>query len=194
MTWLNNDVVQITANYALDGEPMSCVFHYELQQDSDATEILTEFDNIVAAGMRSVQSSSLQWTSLKMKNITNGASEAELTYNPPSTGVRPGEYLPTYSAYGFKLVRSTTATDSGAKRVGGCAESDVQGNVPEASVVPALQALATIFATPVAFPVGGGDMVPIIYRAPSGPDPEVRNVVQSGLFMRMTTQNSRKKY
>lgn len=193
MSWLNNDVVQITCNYTLDGEAMSNVFYYELQQDSDETEILTQFDTEVASNIRSVQSSSLSWQSIKMKNVTNNASEAELTYNPSPIGVRAGEYLPGFSAWGFKLVRSSTATNNGAKRIGGIAESDAQGNVPVAAVVPALEALGTILATPVTLPSVTGDMVPIIYRFPTGTDPEVRNIIQSGIFKRITTQNSRKK-
>jgi len=194
MPWLNDDVVEITSNYILDGEPMSNIWKYELQQDSDATEILTQFDNVIGAAIRSIQSSSLSWVNLTMRNLTDGASEAELTYNPQPAGARSGEFMPTFTAYAFKLVRSTNLTGQGQKRIGGCAESDVQGNLPAAPIIPSLNTLAGLIGSPISLPSVTGDMVPVIYRPAIGLEPVKVNVVQSALFTRISTQNSRKKY
>lgn len=194
MPWLNNDIIKLTDYQTIIGEEAVNVWHYELQQDSDAADILLAYETVIIAAMQTIQSTNVFHTRVTIENLTDGGTFAEVAFNPQLQGSRSGALYPSFVAWGFKLVRTTTATRHGQKRVGGVAETDADGNLPLPAFLTTLNAAAAVFGSPVTWDGGASQMTPMIYRPAIAPDPEVRNVVQSAIFTRVTSQNSRKNF
>lgn len=140
-----------------------------------------------------VQQAGVLHTRVEVLNITDGfeVSSADLVAN--NQGTRSGEGLPSYAAWGFRLLRGSMLTRHGAKRLVGVSETDVVGNLPVSGFLSNLALTANIFATDIVM-TSDSTYQPVIVKRPIVPgsgDP-VFSYVIGGQFTYATTQNTRK--
>jgi hypothetical protein len=110
------------------------------------------------------------------------------------TGANADEPEPSYLALSFKLQRPTRATKSGGKRIGGLSESWVSGNAVWTD--PIIQARIEAYAEVLDDVLVGATTTwtPVLVKFdPLNPSVVLADqIVASGSFNYLTTQNSRK--
>lgn len=191
------DVIRITQKSLYGGEEQVNVFFYQVRTIGvgvSYADILDTFDGFVSVAHANVAHAGTNIFQLDALNITNGVDIGALSTD--IDGTIGGEGMPTFVAWGFKLTRTDTSTRNGSKRFGGVSESSVLNGNAEASIVPSLNALATVLQNDL---VVAGDasetrLVPVIVgRTPTGEYDLARiNIVQSAAYRKVTSQVSRK--
>lgn len=196
------DILQITVVQTYLSQVMNNIFYYEVESVTGTptyVEVVGGFALDVLNSMNAIQSSAVANSRVIIKNLTNGLDIFEVPNT--ATGDRAGSGNPSFTSWGFRLIRSTGLTRHGSKRVGGVLEEDVSGNSPAAGIVSALSEFAGFCASPIAVDGAAGDTTinPVIVgRFPTG-DPNAGeldlskiNPISDAQFIRVTTQNTRK--
>lgn len=159
----------------------------EMQELANAfvAQVLPDIANTLYLGMH--------FTRLEVYNVTDGVGYLDKSISPSVDGVRTGEALPAFLAWGFKYVRQNTGERSGFKRFGYLVEGDMYGNNPDVGVVDELTACAAALKAPLTvgpvqtwFPV-------ILEKKAVGVYPWTFHSPLDVVFHKVTSQNSRKK-
>lgn len=194
------DVFRITLCAEMFSQDVCNVFFYTVAfwtGNVTLEEVLDEFIATVVEPVRAVQSNSVVYTEVSIADAMDPAVYFEMPYT--SVGAESGAAgMPSYVAYGFKLVRTDRTTRNGYKRFAGVTENQVTGNN---IVTPGAAAFTDIedgLAADLAVTGGGGGtatLAPAIVRM-SPLDPyqvsEVNLVSAAEMAVYVTTQNSRK--
>lgn len=204
-----NDIyrVTLTQQWAFTAEIMLNIFYYQQFTPGvaeGATPLSVAFDNVVVPAVRNIQNAAIQYLQLLVENIVPSSDNATISYTPSiDTGTRPGDALPPFTTWAFRLNRSTTASRHGQKRFAGVSEGDQNNGVAVAGIVAALTAVATALDDTLGGPPPGtATYVPRIFRAgrpevtiPAKTIPAVLQTsfsIANASYTAITTQNSRK--
>lgn len=194
------DVFRITMCAELFEQQVCNVFYYIVAAwtgNVSLEDVLNEFIDTVIDPVRQAQSNSLVYQDLSIADT----NQPEVFFEMPLTVAGIGAAspsLPSYAAFGFKLVRTDRSTRNGAKRFAGVPEAAVTGNAivsPTATVYTNIE--TALAANLVVTGTGGGaaTLNPCIVRF-SPLDPyqisELNLVSEAQIQPNATTQNSRK--
>lgn len=194
------DVFRITSCAELFDQQVCNVFYYLVAAwtgNVSLEDVIDEFIATVLDAVNDIQSSSLVYSNVALAD----AMTPSVAFEKPYTAA--GAYatspsLPSYAAFGFKLVRSTPVTRNGSKRFAGVCEDQVTGNditsLPagsQATIEAALAANLEVTGTVD----GSATLIPVIVRF-SPLDPyqvvEANPITEAQMKVAVTTQNSRK--
>lgn len=183
----------ITTRQSFLGALMINVYHYRESpnfEEFTLAELVDVFAADVLPFINAVQSSQVENLSIRAYSFDDDTEhERDIS---GTNGIRPGDPLNSFSAWGFKLIRNNLSTRNGSKRIGGIAESDVSGNLPEQAIEGELFELATALHADLE-PGGDGKVSAFIYRRDSWVDGDwIGNGVNDAAFKRVTSQVSRK--
>lgn len=162
--------------------------------DTAYNAILDWFVTNILTPVKNIQVGNLYHDRLLIQNLSNGVDFVDRPLTTVVNGTRPGESMPGFVAWGFRMLRETLATRNGAKRIGGVSETDTYAGVPipgmttpltnvanalKADVVIGLVTIAepVIVKRPITVPMGTG----YVYSSVGGAD-----------FRGVTSQNTRK--
>jgi hypothetical protein len=151
MTMAIGDILEMTLFQTFLSQQLLNVFYFELDSKESLVgydDLAVAFSSVVLGDMQAIQSTSLAYTQLRIKNLTNGI---DLHEEPLSdTGaISAGDNDRSFTAAAFRLNRTTTVTRHGQKRVGGLREGTFEGNSIATGWATALGNLASAFATPI---------------------------------------------
>ena len=193
--YVENDIIRVIAFSDLAGVEMVNVYHFEADHDGMLDVTLGEtIRNNFLDPIAECQSAQVNYRKVQMLNLTDGIGFYEHVFSTPLSGARPGEFLPTFVAYSFRLNRTTRLTRNGQKRLSGVAEGDVDGNNAIGAVLPLLSQAANRMGTPLAVNLGSA-FIPVIIRFdPATQAVTATNLVASATFTRVSSQNTRKVY
>jgi len=197
------DIVQITDVQTYLGQTVLNVYFYELtamESAVDYADIAEAFDNVVRQELLPAQVDGLVHTNILVKNLTNGVDIWDQV-DAVAGANTAGDDTPSFTALGFRLVRSTALTRHGSKRIAGVPENAISGNTEtyggttiadiEAALGAPIERSGTVDHDVTAIPV-------IVGRIPEG-DPGAGgldlskiNPVASAQFIRVTTQTTRR--
>lgn len=195
------DILQITMKTNYLGEQCLNVFFYEMLSFEPLVgyiDILDQFVALYDTAVHPVQLATAVVDTCEVINLTNGVDIANKLYN--GAGDVSGNQMPSFTAWGFQLYRTTRITRHGWKRVVGVAEEWTVGNAADGTRLAALGTAASFFGSQVT-KTGTLDedfaMRPVIVgRTLNAGQYELDlgkiNPVQSAAYIRLTTQNSRK--
>lgn len=134
------DILEVTLHQVQDGEALANVWQCQLETAPTAaneTNIANRFEfALLEVGSYVVlQHTGLSYTSIVVRNLTDGIGFAEITStNLGTNGAAP---LPNNNAIGVRLQRTSGVTRNGHKRMGGITEDHITGN----DITPASKAL-----------------------------------------------------
>lgn len=166
------DILQVVLRAEFQLQTVLNAFFYRVEDVPSAgwqTGFITEFRETVLDPMRAVQSPSVVYRDIYVKNIFDGE---EFTVDIPSTtGVNPStwELLPSFIAAHVKLTRGNNRVRHGHKYVAGQTEGHTVNQVWEAGYQVLLQTMADGMASSLT--AGGGVDVwkPVIIKRISQP-------------------------
>lgn len=190
-----NDIYHIKHVLSLGGILWENDYHYKVVSDEalaiDAAGVAASF--VVGVGPKVMLAVHSDVTSLRLEviNLNNDLDFTIATY--VTSGALTGDYInPFYVAY-FRLHRSIIGRRSGRKAYSGISESQVVNGNPTAPYLVTLGNLATELAE--VQPVGAGSIAPAILRSAHSdpPVPSDAMVFTAASFVRMSTQNTRKR-
>jgi len=204
-----NDIYRITCTQEFNtGGPLCLnVFYYEqitASPNDGAATLLTSFSPGVRDVIRAIQNEAIHWLQILVENIVPSADNAQEDYvSGTVAGSRPGDSLPPYAAWAFRLNRQTTASRHGQKRFVGVSEGDQADGIAEAGLTVAISNVSSVLEQTLGGPVPAfATYSPRIFRAgrPSVTIPEkvIPAVIQdafpvsSASFVSISTQNTRK--
>ena len=135
-----------------------------------------------------------QYNTLLAAQEANGTGFVNRTIaSGPGEGLRTGEPMPRFVAWGLRLNRATLGKRSGSKRFGLISEADVSSG----SATSTIQALLDTLATQLAAPLTVGIIqtwFPVILERPVAPSTTwADHPVASAQYLRVTSQNTRKR-
>lgn len=193
--YAENDIIRLIVHSDLAGVDMVNVYHFESDHAGalDATLGETIRNNFLDP-IAECQSAQVNYRRVELLNLTDGISYYEHVFPTPLSGARPGEFLPTFVSWAFRLNRQTRQTRNGQKRLSGVAEGDIDGNNPVGVVLPLLTQAASSMGSPL--PVGLDEsLVPVIVRFDAVTQTVTAvNPVVNATFTRVSSQNTRKVY
>lgn len=197
------DLVQLTDVQRLDNSTLLNVFYYQIAAaEADATleSVAEAYATDMLLISKQMQTASLVHTVLSLRNLTNGVDIHDETLNV--AGTNAGEYLPSFVALAFRLVRATGLTRHGAKRIGGIPEAFVSGNVLINNLSGILPMYEAALAEDITWPGSGTDGVtatPVLIGRYPADSPNAGqldltkvNGIQSAQYIRVSSQTSRR--
>ena len=200
MAVLTGDLIQIVDEQEYLGEQVLNVYYYRWfsapSVDNTVYEaMVSDFGTKVIGAASDLQNAGLSHVRVELKNLSNGIDFFEAIIDVPgSVGSDPADYLPSFNALSFKLVRDSLATRNGAKRLAGLVDQQTEGNDYSGSMTlidnyrNAVLDFLTIGLIDVA--------APIIVKRPIEPPVGSTYVYSSVVdcsFQGLGTQNTRKK-
>lgn len=202
MSFVAGDIVQLTL-YALYNSVISTnVFHYQVispQVEYFPDTVLDAFITDVITPAQGLFASSMSFTQVALKNLTNGIDIGAKNYTV--NGSVSGEGLPPFACYGYRLNRTNALTRHGHKRFMGIPESMQGGGTIAAGALTLANGLATRMAEHLIEDAQSNrnfDFAPVIIgRDLDAGGSYVLNLakvnpVQSGQYVSISTQNTRK--
>lgn len=189
------DVIRLAVNQSLFGEEVANVYHYQcLNAATTIGDVVAAFNTQVRPALADLQSNDLSYVSYEATNLMN--PQVEYTFQSTNgTGTVAGDAMPRFVAWGFKMVRQTKEVRNGSKRIAGVVESMViDGEIDPANAIlislaeNALAATLTTSGTPSWQPV----IASVTGNMATG-YAVVSAAVDSAEYLRVTTQNSRKR-
>lgn len=198
-----NDILQITDVQLYLSQEVLNVYFYRVESFEslvDYQDIADQFEVLVLGDVRAMQNDGLEHDRLIIRNLTNGVDLFEEPVGTLGTVVQ--EATPSFTSAGFRLVRTTTVTRHGAKRIAGLPETYVSGNSIVGGGVAAVAAVADAIGA-LLEQSGTVDhdfvLTPVIVgRTEIGTtgnyelDLTKINVVASAQYIRLTTQATRR--
>lgn len=207
---------QVTLLGQAQNQQVNNVFHYIttslIATNEEAFNLNVEFIENVLPAIRGVVSVLYQANALY--TIAPQAPDVFAAYSwaPGSMlGLRAGDALPSYVAWGFETVRQRRDIRNGYKRFGPVTETDQSAGGPTAGMLPVLNTLRNAMNANLELEYGGGGSTASMvivkrvrynpdpedpdkwsYRIPVAGDPLVYYEANQWVFDKMTTQNTRK--
>ena len=193
------DVIRIIVQQSLLGEQVRNVYHYEttLASGTDTPQdIWDAFRLAVIVPVSLAQHVGLSYDLAVIEDLNDELFFEEIPL--AFAGLLTGLAMPSFVAFGVKLLRTFKTTRNGSKRFAGVREENVddnQQNLTPAVSGPIEVGLATLLDLTV-LPALSGAYTPVIFRPGSLGPPivvEFSNPVKSAqVAANITTQNSRK--
>lgn len=161
---------------------------------SGALDLANAFRLQVLPSLVAIQGNQARHDRLEVFNLTDQFEIASLELTANNVGTRSGAMMPSYVAYGFKLLRGSLLTRHGSKRITGAVEEDISQNFVISGALTLLQGLATAMENTITAGVGFADFEPVIVRRPlpTTPGNPVYSVVTGAQYTYVTSQNTRK--
>jgi hypothetical protein len=125
-------------------------------------------------------------------NLDDNTDFTETAIAGGTVGLRAGDPLPEFCAWGYQYVRKVRGQRSGAKRFGVVSESDQSGGGPVAGVVAALNALAAQLSAPLTVGIVDTFFPVILVRPAPGGSVWGSHDISSVVFKRLTSQRTRR--
>ena len=181
------------------GEPANTfvnVFGYRsnLPVTGDETDdVSTAFRAQIVPELIKVLSNQMVARRVEVYNVTNGVDYNDFVYTTTVQGLRTGDALPNFSAWGFQYNRVTIGKRNGFKRLGAVSETDTAGNVASGAMLTILNALGVILSGTMKVGIIDTWFPEILERKPTGVYPWTSHPILSCTYKRITTQNSRKR-
>jgi len=197
------DVIQIADVQTFLSQRLLNVYFYEVvSADPDATleNVAQSFELQVATEVAALQSNAVTHSQIQVKNLTNGIDIWEEPASIIGTATT-GNNTPSFTALGFRLIRSTAVTRHGSKRIGGLVEEQINGNTIESAQMVTVAAVQAAMASNITAEGTTADfeLRPVIVgRFPQGSpnagelDLSVINPVSAVQYIRVTTQTTRR--
>jgi len=193
MPLMSQSLFQIRMRQTFLGQNIVNIFYFAEVDTGDVVllaQVLTAFKADVYDTIITAQQNSVMGLDLRARRI-GGVQEDTLSLLGDD-GLRPGPALNSFSAWGFKLDRTTIDTRNGSKRFTGISETDVEGNEPASLMDTILDDVAAVLAINLAM-ANGAILEPVIFRQGSFVDPDwFGNFVSDAIFTAVTSQVSRK--
>lgn len=170
------------------------VFGYKsfLTVSSEEEALSGEFISQVLPAIKNIVNVAQSFSRVEVQNVTNGTGYFDQLLIPAQGGVRTGEQLPQFNAWGFKYNRKNIGERSGGKRFGVCSETDQNDGFPTAGMLTVLNTTAGVLGDPILegvvetwFPVILHKPIPVSY-------PWSSHDIAGVTFSQLTSQVSRK--
>lgn len=193
----NHYVLTLKAHSTVSLIAFDSVFAYEQTSGTaGAVALNLRWESMIKQALLDVLASSYRMDNLYTVNMNDPSDFDTLAIN--DDGEVTGEINPVFLAWGFRYVRTTRATNDGAKRFSPISETSVVGGVPTSGTLTQLDALAALLFAPVASQ-GGNSWSPRIWKRPGTyktgviPAPGLFYSCSDVVFTKITTQNTRKR-
>lgn len=187
------DIFKLTTTYLYLGEEMSNVWHYRHTAGSGTNfNLFTAFNENVLVDLLPIQSNGVEYLTAEVLNYDNPGDFGEYSYPSTVVGTRAGEQAPPFQSWGFRLNRTSRITRNGQKRIGGLSESDTQDGVASSGVLTPLDNAAIAMGESITDSVDTFEPVIVRLSETAPIIPTVVNAISEGVYVRVTTQNSRK--
>lgn len=198
MTVATGDFLQLIARQLHANQQILNVFYYKWIATGQSgvaylTNFMDTFETNIRFNLLGVQATSLTWTGLSVRNLTNGIDLAERAYDPAIPGSIAGDHMPPFVTNTFRLNRVNLLVRNGYKRFGGVPEAHQNGGISsmptanQTNIKAALLMDLPISATP--------SLRPVILRRPLPllvPQGHAHSEVGSVDFRGIGSQNTRK--
>lgn len=190
------DIYQVSYFQDIVGQAVVNVFHY-LQVSANtaglpAEDLAEGFEVLVAPAYEDILAVGWEGLGTEVINIGSLLDFDVRTYTSPFTGGRTGQRVANSICWSFRLNRLGPGQRSGWKRLSCIAESDVNGQTPDAGIIAALDVVAGILGD--TFEAGGALWSPAVVKRPIvyGVAPTVFYLPITVDFRGVGTQVSRK--
>jgi hypothetical protein len=188
------DIYRITMQVSyLDQECSNRFFYRNTSVDGNAEDAGRAVNSEVTPAIRDAVSDDVLWQGYEVVNLNDIDDFAYV--GSGFTGALSGVTTAPFLAWGFRLNRSSRSIRNGSKRFVGVVEEamDNRGE-PTTTQQPLLDAIATALADTIENNLNTGPQFePVLVRLNQVTQlPELVVKVQSAVFTRLTTQNSRK--
>lgn len=208
MAAIEGDILEIVLVQTLFTEVCNNIFHYRLD-DVTGTPTYDDILDAWAVGVldkiNDIQSADVNNVRTIVRNLTNGLDIVE----DPNTAIGSvgAASSPSFVAYAFRLLRSTSLTRHGSKRFAGVDEGTHLDNSAQGSVPLLFDELETALGSPVEIDGAGGAgfLQPVIVGrtfVAGVPEEDTKdhyeldlakiNVVQGAQYIRITSQTTRR--
>lgn len=180
-----------------------------LGASDEAQALNTEFIENVLPPIKAIMHTA--WVAERLYTICTYSPDvfASVIFGPGTQiGLRTGEQMPRFVAWGYKCGRLRRDIKDGAKRFSPISEADQLGGVPTSPMLLALNNCSTAMKAQLTLEYAGGTSgaVPAIikrsrqskpgggysYHLPSGMEPLIYYEASQWVFDEITTQNTRK--
>lgn len=196
---LLGDVFQIMFEQELIGQVIRNVFGYVVSVADPAATVEEIADRmIIEIGdvYLTIQVPQVTSTQITVKNLDDLDEFLEKDWSGTGGLIASGPALPSYVAYGFKLLRGDVDTRNGSKRIAGVGEDVVDLNDWSSFEAAATLTVEDAFAATVFITPSTMEMMPVIIgRDPITGQPDtgrIAPVSEAQAQQLITTQNSRK--
>lgn len=195
MPTTSTGIYELVLEQTYQGQAARNVFHYlhTLGQDDEQDKCGEAFNNDVMASLANTQNVGVDYTNIRVANLTGILADTN-TIPVPTSGTVIGDEVVGFTAYPLRYNRVTKDTRNGAKRFTGLVEENVKTTGFEVAFFALMQSVATILGQPITSV--GAIFGPIILHKPAdGAGVFTYNDVASVTALnRTTTQNSRKAF
>ncbi len=147
MPVIDTGLYKVTLKQTFAGQIIFNTFFYEetLGRDDEQDVCATAFDDDMIPAIRLIQSVNLTYDEIMVDNVTGNLAAVAIA--PLLTaGLVVGDNMNSFTAAGFRLVRTTKDTRNGSKRIAGMVEQALVGNGFTASFLADLQTFAPSLA------------------------------------------------
>lgn len=132
MAATNGDLLRCVDTQSYLGETCLNVYYYRVNSivglDADyLTAMNTIWEEVVMTPITALQGSNLLHTAREWRNLSNGVDISVITSVVPGQ-VSESSSAPSFTSYGFMLVRESLVTRNGYKRFAGIPDSFIDGN------------------------------------------------------------------
>lgn len=184
------DIYRVKLRSSFFAQQILNVFYYQVSSGSNIAEDLALAFSDVAGDISGCQASALSYNDITVENLDN---LADFNLTPfTSAGAISGEYLSPFVAWGFRYNRATRAVRNGSKRITGVPESLVQNGAATNAALDILEPIAVSMGNDLTGASGAVYRPVIFHKDPEAPAGGVGFVVQDVVYVRLTTQNTRK--
>jgi hypothetical protein len=152
--------------------------------DAFTTQIVPSIQNLCAVCQ--------SFRRVEVYNVSDGVGYWDKPLSPFVAGVRTGENVRGFTAWGFRYNRVTAGKRHGYKRFGIISETDTFGEVPTAGMLTVLNATAVTLGSAITSGAIQTWFPEILERKPTGVYPWTSHPILGVQFTNITTQNSRK--
>jgi hypothetical protein len=178
-----------------ESNPFANVFGYKtfLAITPPVTAVLnTAFIAQVVPDIQAICQVDTVFRSVLSINLDDASDFTDTAIAAGTIGLRAGDPLPEFCAWGYQYVRKVRGQRSGAKRFGVVSESDQSGGGPAAGVVAALNTLATQLAAPLTVGLVDTFFPVILVRPAPGGSVWGSHDLNTVIFKRLTSQRTRR--
>lgn len=187
------DVFMVRCQYGYLAQRMENRYFYLQTEGSGGAALLGSLvEDDLMPSILSIQSISVVYSFIVTVNLDDSGDFDTISFG--SVGIRVGDRMPPYVAWGFKLISSDRIMRAGGKRFGGVSEDDVLNGVAEVAMDAALTGVSTTIAADLVSGPVTNRFTPVLHRLAieEPPTPAVTVLIDSAPYLRVTTQSSRK--
>lgn len=193
MPIFNDPLYEIRLRQTFLGQNIVNMFYYRDTNTGDIIsldQINATFLSDVVNEVVEIQHASVEGIDIRVRKV--GGTNENVLPILLIDGIRPGEPLNSFSAYGFRLVRNNIDVRNGSKRFTGVSEDDVSGNTPGGIVESIAEEVALALESDLVLN-SGATLAPVIFSRGSFEDPDWKGTnVVGAVFTGLTSQVSRK--